>query len=300
MVRGIKQPGFSVAEVMIAVGILGVALIFIAGVFPVGIRFTEVSTNRTVGTIVASEAFAKIRLMADEVGVDYTDLQELRTEEHRDFNDWCDEIDDDYLLDVNTYSYPTDNTVEFGKKQYCWSALLRRVDKYRSGPNEPDSSRDVQVTVFVYRRAGNNPKYYKPDYDDLKFPGRDYGRMPIPVETYELPRPVKIEVDDVLIRDNELEIIKPEEKTLINDGDLIVDDRTGRIYRVLERYTPPNDHIILLDKDFNYYDADGDSFESEDWFVWVVPAPWALGGGNTWKVSGKNPCIGVYQKVIKF
>ena len=111
---------------------------------------------------------------------------------------------------------------------------------------------------------------------------------------------MKIEVDDVTNRDNELEIIKPEEKTLINDGDLIVDDRTGRIYRVLERYTPPNDHIILLDKDFNYYDADGDSFESEDWFVWVVPAPWAPGGGNTWKVSGKNPCIGVYQKVIKF
>jgi type II secretory pathway pseudopilin PulG len=298
MVRGIKQPGFSVAEVMIAVGILGVALIFIAGVFPVGIRFTEVSTNRTVGTIVASEAFAKIRLMADEIGVDFTDLQELEPEEHRDFNDWCDEIDisDDYLLDVNTYSYPTDNTIKFENKHYCWSALLRRVDRYISGPNEPDSSRDVQVTVFVYRKASQNAKYYQHDANDLG--SDDYGQILDIAD--KLPGPVRIEVRDVQNRDNELQIDKVEEKTLINDGDLIVDDRTGRIYRVLERYTPPNDHIILLDKDFNYYDADGDSFESEDWFVWVVPAPWAPGTGSTWRVSGKNPCIGVYQKVIKF
>ena len=296
MVRGIKQPGFSVAEVMIAVGILGVALIFIAGVFPVGIRFTEVSTNRTVGTIVASEAFAKIRLMADEIGADLT---ELRTEEHRDFNDWCDEIDifDDYLLDVNTYSYPTDNTVEFGKKHYCWSALLRRVDRYIGGPNEPDSSRDVQVTVFVCRRAGNNPKYYKPDFDDLKFPGDTYGL--ITTEIVALPGPVKIEVDEVADRENELEIITDKEITLINDGDLIVDDRTGRIYRVLERYAAPDDDFILLDKDFLREDWRGNPL-SGPYYIWVVPPPWVPGVGNTWKVSGKNPCIGVYQKVIKF
>lgn len=298
MVRGIKQPGFSVAEVMIAVGILGVALIFIAGVFPVGIRFTEVSTNRTVGTIVASEAFAKIRLMADEVGADVT---ELEFEEQRDFNDWYDDIDDsdNYIDDVNTYCYPTDNTVEFGKKQYCWSALLRRVDKYRSGPNEPDSSRDVQVTVFVCRRPGENQKYYKPDFDDLKFPGNTYGIITTDIETVDLPAPAKIGVDEVADRENELEIITDKEITLINDGDLIVDDATGRIYRVLERYADPDDDFILLDKDFIWDDWEGGQI-SGDRFIWVVPSPWAPGSLFTWKVSGKNPCVGVYQKVIKF
>ncbi len=294
MVRGIRQPGFSVAEVMIAVGILGVALIFIAGVFPVGIRFTEVSTNRTVGTIVASEAFAKIRLMADEVGADLT---ELRTEEHRDFNDWCDEIDifDDYLLDVNIYSYPTDNTIKFENKHYCWSALLRRVDRYISGPNEPDSSRDVQVTVFVYRRAGQNAKYYQHDAND--FGSDDYGQILDIAD--KLPGPVRIEVRDVQNRDNELRIVTISERTLINDGALIVDDATGRIYRVLERYAAPDDDFILLDKDFIWDDwKGGPIFGSR--FVWVVPPPWAPGAGSTWKVSGKNPCIGVYQKVIKF
>ena len=296
MARGIKQPGFSVAEVMIAVGILGVALIFIAGVFPVGIRFTEVSTNRTVGTIVASEAFAKIRLMADKVGADVT---ELEFEEQRDFNDWYDDIDDsdNYLDDVNTYCYPTDNTVEFENKHYCWSALLRRVDKYIGGPNEPDSSRDVQVTVFVCRRAGNNPKYYKPAFDDLKFPGDTYGL--ITAEIVALPGPVKIEVDNVTNRDNELRIVTISKRTLINDGAIIVDDATGRIYRVLERYAAPDDDFILLDKNFLREDWRGSPL-SDPYYIWVVPPPWAPGAGSTWKVSGKNPCIGVYQKVIKF
>jgi type II secretory pathway pseudopilin PulG len=294
MARGIRQPGFSVAEVMIAVGILGVALIFIAGVFPVGIRFTEVSTNRTVGTIVASEAFAKIRLTADEIGAKVT---LLAYEQQRDFNDWCDEIDisNDYLLDVNTYSYPTDNTVKFENKHYCWSALLRRVDEYIIDPNI--ISRDVQVTVFVYRKAGNNPKYYKPAFDDLKFPGDTYGL--ITAEIVALPGPVKIEVDNVTNRDNELRIVTISKRTLINDGALIVDDATGRIYRVLERYAAPNDDFILLDKDFLREDWRGNSL-SDPYYIWVVPPPWAPGVGSTWRVSGKNPGIGVYQKVIKF
>lgn len=290
MVRGIKQPGFSVAEVLIAVGILGVALIFIAGVFPVGIRFTEVSTNRTVGTVVANEAFAKIRLMADEVGVDFVDLRKLEPEEHRDFNDWYDYIDgsDRYIDDVNTFCYPTDNTVEYKNKDYCWSALLRRVDEYKSGPNEPDSSRDVQVTVFVCRRAGNNPKYYKPDYDDSKFPDPGYGRIPIPAQTYELPLPVKIEVREVSGRENELDIEDSMEKTLINDGDLIVDDATGRIYRVLERYTPPYDDRILLDKNFIWDDWKGGPISGSR-FVWIVPPPWGPGGEAVGKSQAKIP-----------
>jgi type II secretory pathway pseudopilin PulG len=301
MPRRFKQHAFSIAEVLIAVGILGVAFIFIAGVFPLGIRFTEVSTNRTVGTLVANEAFAKIRLVADEIGPDLSLLEE---DEHRDFNDWCGDMDifDDYYLDPNLYCYPTDNFVDYTDKNYCWSALLRRVDEYKSDPNNPDSSRDVQVTVFVYRRTGENLRYYKPDYDDTKFPGDNaYGL--ITDEIIDVPAPVRIEIDTVIDRENELRIVRTEDENLINDGDMILDDATGRIYRVIERYTFADDEFILLDKDFVEDDWQGyPVFVSKrKRFVWVVPGPRSTTSRTgRFRVQGKNPCIGIYQRVIRF
>ena len=59
-----------------------------------------------------------------------------------------------------------------------------------------------------------------------------------------------------------------------------MDDDTGRIYRVLERYPYPDDETILLDRDWE----GGDN-------VWVVPPP--VNGG-------RNPCIAIYQEVIRF
>ena len=68
-------------------------------------------------------------------------------------------------------------------------------------------------------------------------------------------------------------------KVLINDGYTIIENTTGQIYRVLERYAQQDD-TILLDQDWR----GGDS-------VWVVPPPAS---------GGRYPCIGVYQKVIRF
>ena len=54
--------GFSLIEVLLAVGIIAVGMLFIAGVFPVGIHFTTIASERTIAAVVADEAFAKIRL----------------------------------------------------------------------------------------------------------------------------------------------------------------------------------------------------------------------------------------------
>jgi hypothetical protein len=82
--------------------------------------------------------------------------------------------------------------------------------------------------------------------------------------------------------------------SFFNDGYTIVDDLTGKMYRVLE-----------------VRDVDGDTFRDivlfEDWqwighpltpqpanesrTIWVVPP--ALG-------SSRYPCVGVYQKIIRF
>ena len=62
MRRKRKNDGFSLTEVLMSVGILTVGLIFVAGVFPVGIHFATIATERTIAAVVADEAFAKIRL----------------------------------------------------------------------------------------------------------------------------------------------------------------------------------------------------------------------------------------------
>jgi hypothetical protein len=87
------------------------------------------------------------------------------------------------------------------------------------------------------------------------------------------------------LRDNELRITNDDdEKNFINDGYTIVDDETGRIYRVLKRYPGDNDNIILLDK--NWDDSEGSPDK-----IWVVPPP---------KNGSRGPCIAVYQRVIQF
>jgi len=305
-----RQRGFSVAEVLIAVGILAVAMMLIAGVFPVGIRFTQVSIDRTTAAIAANEAFAKIQLCANVLpGVNNTKLRELDFVQQRDFNDWFDDLNpimDGYLVDANMFSWPTDGDINFPDKQYCWSALLRRTDAgvIVIDPNDSnilDPRRNVQVTVFVCRRAGPAAKYYRPDFDS--FNSLTYGE--ITPDTGELPSPVRIKVGKVAGgRPDELQIETSEEKTLINDGDLTVDDVTGRIYRVVERYKSLNDNIILLDRGFIWDDWQGGTISSPT-FVWVVPpaAPMSSQRGrisNVWQVSGKSPCVAVYQKVIRF
>jgi len=296
----IRQKGFSIAEVLIAVGLLAVAMIFIAGVFPVGIRFTQVSIDRTNAAIAASEAFAKVQLYANRVTDANNPLNDLSFREQRDFNDWFTGQTIDYYVDVNTYSYPTDNTIDFNDKEYCWSALLRRTDRFIIDPNLPDSSRDIQVTVFVCSRPRPNAKYCAAVMGSLDFRTDNYGT--ISGQSSRLPQPVRIEVARVSGgRDNELQITTFAEKTLINDGDLIVDDPTGRIYRVMERYNYPDDDIILLDKDFVRDDWRGGSITGNR-FVWVVTPPWVSGCGlpANLEFGDRNPCVGVYQKVIRF
>ncbi|NIP23161.1 MAG: prepilin-type N-terminal cleavage/methylation domain-containing protein [Phycisphaerae bacterium] len=205
--------GFSLTEVLLAIGVITVGMLFIAGAFPVGIHFTTIATERTISAVVANEAFAKIRLY----GV-------------ADFNSWpalpvvaCVDYRDVSTGSVNSeYAYPSDPNIDISEKQYYWSALCRRVD---TDPN----SRLVQVTVFVSRKVGSGTTF------------RGWaGNWPVPV-----PVPVSMGPGP-----KELTITNPAEKTFINDGYTVVGNEYGRIFRVLERYdTPGNDQTIRLDLD---------------------------------------------------
>jgi prepilin-type N-terminal cleavage/methylation domain-containing protein len=276
--------GFSLAETLIALGILAVGMLLIAGVFPVAIQLITISAERTTAAVVAEEAFAKVQLYGSG-GINFSKLQQNQL---KDFNDF-DDITDPVLLPVGNppttpdvgkyeFTYPStvSSNVDIMQKQYCWSALCRAT----AGNNSP-----VQVTVFVCRKAGRNSRYYEPG---------NGGNInwPTPNET-DWPRPVKINVSQEGSSNNLLRITgvnATNEKNLINDDYTIVDDQTGLIYRVVRRLPAgstavpsPADEVIQLDRDWPTGSTPGP--------IWVVPP--AVGGG-------RNPCIAVYQKEILF
>ncbi len=190
--------GFSLTEVLLAVGTLAVGMLFIAGVFPVGIHFATIATERTIAVIVADEAFAKVRLYAigdPNTGTGGIDFTKLTIDRLTDFSNAAN-------IDPNEFAYPSTDTPII-EKQYYWSALCRRVD-------DPDpSSRLVQVTVFVCRKVGSNTTYQG--------------------WAINWPVPVKVEVSNGS-GDNELKIDNYYERSFINDGYMIVDNQTGDIY----------------------------------------------------------------------
>jgi hypothetical protein len=146
------------------------------------------------------------------------------------------------------------------------------------------------VTVFVSRKPGSNLIYYKPRFDIKNW--TEYGTVnwdwtanPLFVNL-EWPRPVKVKVSkgaraDILI------ITNNEELTFINDGYTVLDNTTGKMYRVLERR---EDNAIVLDRPW------GSGSNPE--YVWVVPAP--IGGTGPFIAQGRRPCIAVYQRVMRF
>lgn len=259
--------GFSLTEVLLAVGTLGIGMLFIAGVFPVAIHFATIATEQTIAVIVADEAFAKVRLYAigdPNTGTGGIDFNKLTIDRLTDFSNAAN-------IDPNEFAYPSTDTPII-EKQYYWSALCRLTEPY-SGPADP--RRLVQVTVFVCRKVGSGTRYWY--RDPLALPLLTTVPNPVPV-WLNVSQPVGFNPDSLLISD----VIPADgvsEITFINDGYTIVENTTGRIYRVLERDADAPD-IILLDRPWQ----GGSS-------VWVVPPP--QGGG-------RYPCIAVYQKVIRF
>lgn len=123
------------------------------------------------------------------------------------------------------------------------------------------ASRLVQVTVFVSRKTASAASYQG-----------------------GAGRPVPMTVHIFIMRGSNM--LRPGGPNIawISDGCTIVDNLTGQIYRVLQRNpdVPPLGATIELDRPWEGALAN---------YVWVVPPP--IG-------SGKDPCIAVYQKVLRF
>ena len=88
---------------LIATGIMAIGLVMVATIFPVGVKLTSMSTERTIGAVVADEAFAKIQLyglrdfvnwpVAISPNQECTDFQHLIKEQDFDGNGVIDAAD---------------------------------------------------------------------------------------------------------------------------------------------------------------------------------------------------------------
>jgi Tfp pilus assembly protein PilV len=262
-----SNDGFSLTEVLLAVGTIAVGMLFIAGVFPVGIYFTTIASERTIAAVVADEAFAKIRLYAIGSPIDANDDIALGLLGIGQLTNYSQPI-----VNINPveFAYPSDPNMDVTLKQYYWSALCRRVDL---DPN----SRLVQVTVFVGRKVGAGAMYWY--RDPTSTPTLITVPSPVPV-WLNVSQPVGFNLDSLLVSDAD-PADGISEVAFINDGYTIVDNMSGRIYRVLERDAAMPD-MIVLDRPWQ-----GGPTGS----VWVVPPP--IGGG-------RGPCVAIYQRVIRF
>ena len=287
--------GFSLTEVLIATGIMAVGLVMVATIFPVGVKLTALTTERTTGAVVADEAFAKIQLYGlrdfinwptvlttgnlSAANATLNDFQYVVDEQDFDGNGIID-IQDNLESTWGDFYYPSVADTAGQDRNYHWSALCRRV-----------GSKDVQVTVFVNRKIAAGASYRA--WDPLvPGPAAINGPWPKPVKievrynpanlkelTFDFNDPINVDWGAILPAEPERVL------TLVDDGYTIVDDYSGTIYRVLE--VDRTKKIIILQQDWQITSNPQSPIET----IWVVPP--AVG-------SDRYPCVGVYQKVIRF
>ena len=133
-----QHKGFSLTEVLLAVGTLAVGMVFISGTFLTGMHFSTIATERSIAAVVADEAFAKIKVY----GIDFSDPNFVANQQAR--------FDSISFIPAIEFAYPSTRTST--EKHYYWSALCRPV---YSGPG----NRFVQVTVFISRKLGETTIY---------------------------------------------------------------------------------------------------------------------------------------------
>jgi len=261
MMENRRQYGFSLTETLLAVGTLAIGLMFIAGTFLTGVYFSTTSTEQTVAAVAAAEALAKMRIY----GLD-PNSSGLKSEGHVLY-------EPPTRLAAEEHLYPS--TRQEAQRQYSWTALCRRMT----------GSRLVQCTVLISRQTTGATYWARKGGAGWPQLGTSDSGLPQALRVNIVQGTASANTNEVSLKD-----AVPgdgiDELGFVNDGAILVDDATGQIYRVLERYGNPPDKI-RLDRPW----TGGAIGSSSGGWVWVVPP--ATSGG-------RNPVVGVYQDVLQF
>lgn len=124
--------GFTLVETLLALGVLAVGCLCVAGSFCVGLHFSCKATEQTMAVVVADEAFAKVRIFA---GQDPNWLNSLPP--------YCVDFNSTVAMATAEFFYPSTEGVP---RDYYWQALCRKISQH-----------NYQITVFACRRVGNRP-----------------------------------------------------------------------------------------------------------------------------------------------
>lgn len=355
-----RNKGLSLTEVLLAAGILVLGFLLIAGTFPVGIKLTSLATERTISLIAAQEAAGKIKLY----GVNLNNPFAIPTDALREYNRftmdpnslqpfiesgvpelglaWFTQDIRLYPSTANWLAEDYQNAAAYqqsraklvgpdgGMPQYYWTALCRRVAVGGA------RGRDVQVTVFVGRKAGAAVWY--PRYDPSLAQGpwtRAEWPAPVPVivkwgPTYEpLENDVdfagawvdEIQVDaDMYADDGRQDVPHPLIRLgfYFKEGMRIVDGRSGRIMHVGKVIIDRGNGLAIIEllRSVNATPNDpsddglfevrvSDQANGGSRPVWVMPPalndPGFVGPADgPPMVGGRYPGVGVYQWVLSF
>ena len=128
-----RHKGFSLTEVLLAIGTLAIGMSFVGGTFLVGVHLSAIATERTIAATAADEAFAKVQLY----GIDFSS-PDLSVDKQVLFSTLN-------PIPIDEYAYPSAKITS--EKQYYWAALCRPVSSNAE-------NRIIQVTAFISRRVG--------------------------------------------------------------------------------------------------------------------------------------------------
>ncbi|HML75931.1 MAG TPA: prepilin-type N-terminal cleavage/methylation domain-containing protein [Anaerohalosphaeraceae bacterium] len=262
MKQRLRHNGFSLTEVLLATGVLAIGLVMIAMVFPVGVKLTSTATERTVAATAANEAFAKIQLFGKDPDGSAGPLSAVIKPAS---------VPPTISANLN-FMYPSlipdderwyPSEVRAQEKKYHWSAMVRKI-----------SDTTLQTTVFVSRLLSQNASYYDPNHPQ----GLAVGKW---------PEPFPVQVEQTGSKTLKIKPAMPNntEYRFFTEGSVLLVSRTGAQYRVVEIKSSDNNNlrdVLVLDRDY---------MESGANYIWVVPPA----SGST-----RNPCIGVYQRLLEF
>ncbi len=232
----IKNNAFSLTEVLMAVGILSVGIMLVATMFPAAIYLTTVASEKTMASIVADQAFAKMRLYGVKAVQD-PNKTKIFYLYGNDMND---------VIAADEFTYPSSD----GKWQYCWVPLYKKL-------NSDPCDMQYLVKLYIARRTNPNQRFFRTGL--LKTS-----------ETSDRPTPINVGVVYSSAKPNQLKIGRQVNNPVVDfinppPATAIIDNVSGRIFRIVGRDTEDTETVIL--------DRRWDKDIGEPNEVWVLPAP---------------------------